>query len=475
MQNRILFKYIFALLAFFLSSCVHDDITDVTVRNSEESFTVEEARAFFENYVSTLAVTRSDVGSNSLIPGDFAVNWDDAMFSSRQNYHNIEFTINAEYSYYVVRSEFENGITHPYTVPAYQKLVSVKNSQRDRLSNYIMTIIPDKEYVSKFKNFNPQRFAIYGDHADFSGFIIYSTIASRSVPVQVTHYKSGRKILDYSIFKSETDASEIFAEMSQVLQELQIVQVKRSPITRSFGEDDFWGGELEEVVITPEEPWDGRGADGLTNEEWLEQSRPGNSGYEEPDTSEPIDEVPEPGGPEPPQNNPEDQKKLVSSNLPENMKPQKPNRCVSASMKFISDFYKGNIKEKDYIRAYKEKYKGNIKKDGVLVGKVESFVKDFFNTTPFSNFKNAIDNGHMVMVPIRAEVNPIVAYAYYMLKGTPPPVEGHNVIVVGYKSASELIIMDPLSGGQRTISSSEILTNSQHQYIYAIEIEGIKK
>lgn len=472
MQNRVSLKSVLFLLAFFLTSCVHNNITDVAVQNPEESFTVEEARNFFENYVSSHAVTRSDDGFNGLIPGDFAVNWDDAMSSSRQNYHNIEFTINAEFSFIVFRSEFEGGMTHPYTVPAYQKLVSVKNSQQDRLSNYVMTIIPDKEYASKFKNFDPQRFAIYGDHGDFSGYIVYSTIDTESIPVQITRFKLGQKNLDLSLFKFSNKDFQKLNEMHEILDEFKIIRIKQSLSTRSFGEDGYW---IEEVVITPEEPWDGRGPDGLTTEEWIEKTRPGNSGYEEPDTSDPIDDVPEPGGTEPPQNLPEDQKKLVSSDLPENMKPQKANRCVSASMKFISDFYKGDIKEKDYIRRYKEKFKGNIKKDGVLGSEIESFVKDFFDTTPFSNFKNAIDNGHMVMVPIKAEVNPIVAYIYYKLNGTPPPVEGHNVIVIGYNSESELIIMDPLSGGQRTISSSEILTNSQQQYIYTIEIEGIKR
>ena len=160
----------------------------------------------------------------------------------------------------------------------------MKNSQRDRLSNYMMTIIPDKEYASKFKKFDPQRFAIYGDHVDFSGFIIYSTIASRSIPVQVTRYKSGQKILDLSIFKSETKTSEILAEMSQVLQELQIVQVKSSPITRSFGEDGdilIIVLEAEDVVVLPPPPLKEDPYSGDSN--WYTG---GDNNGEEPDASE---------------------------------------------------------------------------------------------------------------------------------------------------------------------------------------------
>lgn len=48
---------------------------------------------------------------------------------------------------------------------------------------------------------------------------IYYLIASRSVLVQATHYKSEQAILHHSIFKSETEIFEILAEMSQIFGE----------------------------------------------------------------------------------------------------------------------------------------------------------------------------------------------------------------------------------------------------------------
>ena len=40
---------------------------------------------------------------------------------------------------------------------------------------------------------------------------------------------------------------------------------------------------VDEVVITPDEPWDGTGADGMTNEEWLDSTRPDGNVDQEPE------------------------------------------------------------------------------------------------------------------------------------------------------------------------------------------------
>ena len=68
--------------------------------------------------------------------------------------------------------------------------------------------------------------------------------------------------------------------MKDVLSSISF-QKRKKLITR--GEYDIDGVWLDEVVITPDEPWDETGADGMTNEEWLDSTRPDGNVDQEPE------------------------------------------------------------------------------------------------------------------------------------------------------------------------------------------------
>lgn len=245
-------------------------------------FFIDEAKQFFEKHMSSTPATRSTSDKNGFIPGDFTVDWDNAVYSSDQAQCNIELAINAKYRFRVLRSEYVNGIAVAYSVPAYHKLVIVKNVKTDKISNYMMTIIPDRRYNQAYKNFDAQAFSIYGNHVGFSGLIVYSTLENISRPVQVTIFRDGQKKEDYSIYKESTEPATAFADIVRILRGIEVSR-KVHMATRN-GEDGWWDDGWDDGWDdTPEDPI--VGADGWTNDEWIDNTRPGGS--VEPDVTVP--------------------------------------------------------------------------------------------------------------------------------------------------------------------------------------------
>lgn len=133
-------------------------------------------------------------------------------------------------------------------------------------------------------------------------------------------------------------------------------------------------------------------------------------------------------------------------------------RCVSLVMKLANKIFGGNLKEKTYIQDYRESFGESIRRDGVDPGKWSGFVEGYFNCIPFTSFQNAINNHYLVMICI--ETYPVphpdsrVVFHY-----TENDKSLHCMLVVGYQPNGYLIVMDPNTGGQRTISPSEVLPN----------------
>jgi hypothetical protein len=158
---------------------------------------------------------------------------------------------------------------------------------------------------------------------------------------------------------------------------------------------------------------------------------------------------------------------MARPNIPTKMRIQKPNRCVSSSMAFVNKVFGGERTDRDFSRLYKGTFGERIGKNGVLDLLVTPFVNQNFFTTPFINYRSAIDRGYVVMVAVQAPVSPLEQVL--IDHGVPYEPSAHSVVVIGYESGTDhLIVMDPLTGGKDTIAESEVLD------LYRIVIRGNK-
>lgn len=113
------------------------------------------------------------------------------------------------------------------------------------------------------------------------------------VTVRVDTCNKGRKVNGVFLLDAKNH-EELNIKIETAKEQLCMLSLQKRKKVLSRGEGDYGyeidGGWLDEVIITPEEPWDGVGADGMTNEEWLENTCPDGNVDPQP---EPEPELPE--------------------------------------------------------------------------------------------------------------------------------------------------------------------------------------
>lgn len=213
---------IIILLVLGMFSCIkeyyHNDTEDTAP--SEISMSIEEAKAYFESQIIDVD-TRSDNNDDvpqatGLTPGDFTPKWDQAKTSQNKKLASVDVPINTQYRYNAIRSEFHNGCSKAYSVKITQKLIVVKDIQRNKKSQYILTLIPDKEYYAKNKGDISDKFLNSGDKGEFSGIAIYYSVY-RGKTYRVNKYKNGEKIAGVHFFGDKTKHPEKAKRAQEIL------------------------------------------------------------------------------------------------------------------------------------------------------------------------------------------------------------------------------------------------------------------
>lgn len=112
-----------------------------------------------------------------------------------------------------------------------------------------------------------------------------------------------------------------------------------------------------------------------------------------------------------------------------------PFRC---NLSYASGQIKGKTRSASEMITYAVKlptvgmklFSNRVNEGGLTENETEEIINHFFEVTPFTTFKEAIDDGHPV-------------FSYFQLSST----EGHAVIVIGYDPNSQTVIyMDPETG-----------------------------
>lgn len=168
----------------------HDDPNAV-----EPTLTVNEARDFFEYQYSETMPYLTKLPQDrpvGMMPGDFTPLWDKARIGANREMDGADVPIDPKFIFVAVFNRVTpQGDTVRRTVDVIQKLVVKKwrDTEEYEAFCYIASIVPTPEYYAKHKNVGKE-FRYAGDKGDFSGFVIYRTLAGRLVAID--NFQNGR-------------------------------------------------------------------------------------------------------------------------------------------------------------------------------------------------------------------------------------------------------------------------------------------
>ncbi|GHT17679.1 hypothetical protein FACS189429_2280 [Bacteroidia bacterium] len=228
--------------------------------------------------------------------------------------------------------------------------------------------------------------------------------------------------------------------------------------------DDWYGDnnidnliELDEVVCTPEDDttyhsdwWDSEDDDWGDYDGGWEDDDDGsdyNAGWGAGDdtSSSNNNQNPPPAEDDGKPKNyvPDPNDKMAKTDIPATMETQIKNTCVPAIMGFVNHLLGGNTNYGEYLMYYFQQYNVWIPSSEVTLTNLNAFVSHFFETTTFTDYKTAIDNGNVVMTDI------LVGTYTETTDGKEITVyDTHNVLVIGYDddNPNNIIYMDSETG-----------------------------
>lgn len=252
------------LMLFLVWSCMDDALMKMDSQTKNKNFSLQEAKAFFEKSMESVT-TRSEKEEtdNSIRPGDFSPQWAGAMPSSKNNLECYDIPIISTFQYKALYVEYSNDKGVAKHTNVYQKLIIVKDVKENNIGQYILTLIPAKEYDAVYNSQVCNDFINCADKGKFTGVAIYSMVHSNMI-ARINTYKNGIKVKGVFLLNASTKAE--LEEKRQIAnsQLSGLTFGRKKKISTRSGEDDFWGsddwfwdidgGSLPEVVITPDRP-----------------------------------------------------------------------------------------------------------------------------------------------------------------------------------------------------------------------------
>lgn len=197
-MRRKLLTYTLLAAAFgaVLFGCQRDRFGHDDPNAVESTLTVNEARDFFEYQFSETMPYLTKLPQDrptGMMPGDFTPLWDKARIGANREMDGADVPIDPKFIFVAVFNQVTpQGDTVRRTVDVIQKLVVKKwrNTEEYEAFCYIASIVPTPEYYAKHKNVG-REFRYGGDKGEFSGFVIYRTLAGKLVGID--NYERGRR------------------------------------------------------------------------------------------------------------------------------------------------------------------------------------------------------------------------------------------------------------------------------------------
>lgn len=236
-MKKSIFKLLpIGLLLYTFVSCEKEIWENPEREGITPELTVSEARACFEERISSIA-TRSGVSlRKSGLNADFTPIWNKAVIKSTTYSSFVTVPINSDVKIGAWYKEWQekNRCRFP-GMRVYQKLIVMKDRQ-GKMAPYVMSFIPDKYYYIKHKgNINPEKWNQGGDFGDFTGLVAY-TLPNADCPVRVDKYTDGQKTDGASVFDFVKGRP---GELRKMLSFFNQFRFKQSPLRVSTRSDGF--------------------------------------------------------------------------------------------------------------------------------------------------------------------------------------------------------------------------------------------
>ena len=232
-------RKLFILLAvFFLAGCSLEEFRQDVCSSDGLSFSIDDARAFFEaDYSAFRTKAQGNALPSRFSPGDYTPMWEDAEYSVLGSCAAYDVSILPERSLVAIRSEFGMSGARAERLRVYQKLVVMKNTASGVMGSYILSLIPD---VGSDDRRIPQRFLSRGaDKGGFSGIAVYTSASSGSLH-SVQQFKDGVKVRGVNLDSGEGSRLVRCRKAMSILS--GIVILSKKSVTTKSGEDmwDDW-------------------------------------------------------------------------------------------------------------------------------------------------------------------------------------------------------------------------------------------
>lgn len=485
MRQNTLFTKVLFLIGFIVVSCSIDHPKDQI--STANSFSLTEAQSYFEENARDLKVVEYLYSKNltkaknqNIVP-----NWEKAVYANTATFDTYMIPIldPSQIQGMLTQTDGSKKKALSAGVRTESHLVIQKNHRTGHLRRFITTIIG----VAQNSNGNPYLYT--GDRKHFEGFMLISDETGNCF--EAFYYKNGYR-LKMHINKNKTTPQE---RKNSILLQYSLGFSFLNKTISTKGGGGYLGGEQNDEYCYNCHALSNFSVGSCANCGASPSEIGGGDLYyfcqkcgrlEENCNCNPPPETPPDreyacpfcrsfacegecrqtgggggsttGGGGIPQNKytPKTGDKLALPNIPNNIGQQLQSTCVPAGMEYVALLFGQNINTGTFLTEYWKTYgvaPDKVIRDGISFDEnFIPFINTFFNTVPFTNYTNAIDSGHVIMAAISAG----------------GPLDGHNIIIVGYRPDNSLIYMDPWYGTLQEGGNDIVLP------LYHIQITGNK-
>ena len=240
------------LLPLLLSGCVDEfPVTrEVPYGGDGKGLSVEEAKTFFESYVSGKASRSAgpDEHDNGfyirrlMLPvGEFVPGWEEGLSTDAPSLYSVDVPVQSDFSFRVLR--VDKGSGKVYQTKCWHKLVVVKDPESGNMGCFIAFFIPDRAYALSHGGDIGRVLTNGEEMGDYSGVKIYTALDGRRV--RVNRYENGKKVEGIYIDGASDREDYIFRMLhsEKILGRVWLQRSRpRTPVSRGEDDwvDDFW-------------------------------------------------------------------------------------------------------------------------------------------------------------------------------------------------------------------------------------------
>lgn len=245
--------FLIIVMCFIATACQRDLLNQVS--EADRKFQLREAREFFENRRDGL-VTRGAMFTTSkdnlIVPNEYTPIWSRAEYSESDDYFVYEIPIRAVRQIVASRIDFRSRERERYIAPIEQRVLVFQNRITNKITSYIMSIIPDKSSVSKTDSYRYLRIT-----DEYSGLVTYSSLDGDLVMVMEFRNGEHRYSLNMrskKMSKEDIDKNLLLTFIGTNIYRLEQTRGEDDPMQYVCEKCGGTGCEMckEPIIVTPE-------------------------------------------------------------------------------------------------------------------------------------------------------------------------------------------------------------------------------